>query len=110
MINTFVTLLLFQLAGEVLAHGLALPIPGPVIGMLLLLIYLMMKQDATEKLAPAANGLLRHLSILYVPAGVGVMLHAERIADEWLPIAAALLISTVLGMAVTALVIKWLQK
>lgn len=110
MINTFVILLLFQLVGEVVAHGFGMPIPGPVIGMLLLLIYLMVKQDAAEKLAPTAHGLLRHLSILFVPAGVGVMLHGQRIADEWLPIVAALVVSTVLGMIVTALTIKWLQK
>ena len=110
MLNTFVTLLLFQLAGEVIAHGFNLPIPGPVIGMLLLLIFLMVKGDATEKLAPTANGLLRHLSVLFVPAGVGVMLHGQRIADEWLPIVAALVISTVLGMVVTALTIKRMQK
>ena len=110
MINTFVILLLFQLAGEVIAHGFNLPIPGPVIGMLLLLIFLMVKGNAAEKLAPTANGLLRHLSVLFVPAGVGVMLHGQRIADEWLPIVAALVVSTVLGMVVTALSIKWLQK
>lgn len=110
MINTFVILLLFQLAGEVIAHGFGLPIPGPVIGMLLLLIYLLLNRDAVEKLAPTANGLLRHLSILFVPAGVGVTLHGQRIVSEALPIIAALIVSTLLGMIVTALVIKWLQK
>lgn len=110
MINTFVTLLLFQTIGEGIAHGLSLPIPGPVIGMLLLFCYLMIKQDALEKLAPTAQGLLRHLSILFVPAGVGVIVHGQRIAAEWVPIAVALVISTVLAMIVTALTIRWLQK
>lgn len=110
MINTFVILLLFQLAGEVIAHGFGMPVPGPVIGMLLLLIYLLLNRDAVEKLAPTANGLLRHLSILFVPAGVGVMLHGQRIVTEALPIVVALLVSTVLGMIVTAIAIKWLQK
>ncbi|TCS33477.1 holin-like protein [Paucimonas lemoignei] len=110
MINTFVILLLFQLVGEVIAHGFNLPIPGPVIGMLLLLLYLLLNRDAVEKLAPTANGLLRHLSILFVPAGVGVLLHGQRIVTESLPIIAALIVSTILGMVVTALVIKWLQK
>ncbi len=110
MINTFVTLLLFQTIGEAIAHGFSLPIPGPVIGMLLLFCYLMLKADALEKLAPTAQGLLRHLSILFVPAGVGVMVHGQRIAAEWLPIVVALVISTVLAIIVTALSIKWLQK
>jgi holin-like protein len=110
MINTFVILLLFQLIGEVIAHGFGLPIPGPVIGMLLLLIYLLLNRDALEKLEPTANGLLRHMSILFVPAGVGIMLHGQRIVAEALPIIVALIVSTVSGMIVTALVAKWLQK
>lgn len=110
MIETFITLLVFQTVGEAISHGLGLPIPGPVIGMLLLFVYLALRRGAVEQLAPAANGLLRHLSILFIPAGVGVMLHGERIAGEWLPITVALVVSTVLAIIVTALVIKHLQK
>ncbi len=110
MINTLVTLLLFQTIGEAIAHGFSLPIPGPVIGMLLLFIYLAVKKDALEMLAPTVQVLLRHLTILFVPAGVGVMVHGQRIAAEWLPIVVALVISTVLTILVTALSIKWLQK
>jgi holin-like protein len=110
MINTFLTLLIFQTIGEALSHGLSLPVPGPVIGMVLLFIFLMLKDDALEKLAPTAQGLLRHLSILFVPAGVGVMVHGRRIAAEWLPITVALVVSTVAALIVTALVVRWLQK
>lgn len=110
MINTFLVLLMFQTIGEAASHGLSLPVPGPVIGMVLLFCYLMIKEDAVDKLAPTAQGLLKHLSILFVPAGVGVMVHGQTIIAEWLPITGALLISTVVAMMVTALVIKWLQK
>jgi holin-like protein len=110
MIHTFATLLVFQTLGEAIAHGLSLPIPGPVIGMVLLLCYLLLRKGTAEELAPIANGLLRHMSILYVPAGVGVLVYAHRIAAEWLPIAVALVASTVLALVVTALVIRGLQK
>lgn len=110
MINTFATLLVFQAIGEAIAHGLSLAIPGPVIGMVLLFGYLMIKKDAVDKLAPTAQGLLRHLSLLFVPAGVGIMVHGQRIAAEWLPIVVALMVSTVAAILVTALVIRWLQK
>jgi holin-like protein len=110
MIATFATLLVFQSIGEGLAHALSLPIPGPVIGMLLLLVYLMFKRDAAAKLAPTSMELLRHLSLLFVPAGVGIMVHAQRVSAEWLPIAVALVSSTVVSIAVTAAVVRRLQK
>lgn len=110
MINTFATLLVFQTLGEILAYAFSLPIPGPVIGMLLLFCYFLVKQGAAEKLAPTTLEFLKHLSLLFIPAGVGIMVHAQRVAAEWLPIAAALVVSTAVSLVVTALVMKWLQK
>jgi len=103
----FITLLLvFQLVGEVISKGLDLPLPGPVVGMALLFIALVIKGDAPDGLKDTADGLLKHLSLLFVPAGVGVMLHLHMIREEWLPISAALVVSTVMTIAVTALVMK----
>lgn len=110
MVGTFATLLVFQTLGEGLSYALSLPVPGPVIGMLLLLAYLMLKHDAIGKLAPTSLALLKHLSLLFVPAGVGIMVHAQRIAAEWLPIMLALVISTVVSIIVTAAVVRWLRK
>jgi holin-like protein len=110
MLNTFATLLVFQTMGEGLAYSLSLPIPGPVIGMLLLFLYLLLKSDAVHSLAPTSLALLRHLSLLFVPAGVGIMVHAQRLAAEWLPITVALVVSTAVCIAVTALVVRALQK
>jgi holin-like protein len=110
MLNTLATLLVFQTIGEGLAYALSLPVPGPVIGMLLLFLFLLIKSDAAKKLAPASLELLKHLSLLFVPAGVGIMIHVQRVAAEWLPIAAALLASTVVSIVVTAAVLRWLQK
>jgi holin-like protein len=110
MIHTFATLLIFQTMGEGLAYAFALSIPGPVIGMVLLFCFLLLKPAAATKLAPVSLEFLRHLSLLFVPAGVGIMVYGQRVAAEWLPIAAALLASTVVSLIVSALALRWLQK
>lgn len=106
MIAALTQLLLFQLAGEVIAHGFGLPIPGPVIGMALLFLFLALRQGPSHELQQTSQGLLQHLSLLFVPAGTGVMLHLHRLQDEWLPLVLSLLISTAATLAVTALVMK----
>ncbi len=104
----FTWLLLFQCMGEALAYFFNLPIPGPVLGMALLFAALLVRGRATDPLTVTADGLAKHLSLLFVPAGVGVMLHVARVADEWLPIVVALGVSTVLAIAATALTFQWL--
>jgi len=106
MINTLTLLLIYQLVGELLARAFKLPIPGPVIGMALLFLTLLAHGRVSQELRAGTSSLLQHLSLLFVPAGAGVMLHLHRVADEWLPITLALVISTFAGMAVTALVLK----
>src|SRR5450631_1285774 len=101
-------LLVYQCIGEILARLMGLPVPGPVIGMVLLFATLLVRKAAPEPLQTAASGLLSHLSLLFVPAGVGVMLHFQRVANEWLAIVVALVVSTVLALAVTALVMRQL--
>ena len=110
MLAGFTVLLVFQLVGEVLARALGLPIPGPVVGMVLLFGALRLRRAIPDCLAHSADALLTHLSLLFVPAGVGAMLHAGRLADEWLAIVVALLLSTIGSIAVTALVMRALQK
>lgn len=107
----FVTILLLcQLAGEILSRLLSLPLPGPVLGMVILLAGLIVKGGVPEPLQRTAEGLLSHLSLLFVPAGVGVLLHMSLIAEEWAAISAALVGSTVLTIAVSALMIVWLTR
>jgi holin-like protein len=101
------TLLLFaQLLGEVIARALNVPIPGPVLGALLMAAFL-----AWRGISPAmhetSQTLLRNLALLFVPAGVGIIREAVVLADYWLALSLALLLSTVLTMAVTALVFAW---
>ena len=109
MIYALSLLLLYQLLGELLVRALGLPIPGPVLGMALLFITLLARGRAGTELKTNAGYLLQHLSLLFIPAGAGVMLHVHRVADEWLPILVALVVSTFAGMAVTALVLKTLM-
>lgn len=107
----YVTLLLAcQLAGEVIAKSLALPIPGPVIGMVLLLVGLLIKGDVPDALERTARAFLDNLSLLFVPAGVGVMLHLALVEREWLPITASLIGSCVITIAVTALLLRLLAR
>lgn len=109
-IPTMTKLLVFQAIGEFLSRALALPIPGPVIGMVLLLIYLMLKGGEAEKMAPAASQLLGYLPLFFVPAAVGILVHLHRVASEWLPIVVALVASTVAAIIVSAAVMRCLQK
>ena len=107
----FMTLLLCcQLVGELIVLASGLPLPGPVLGMVILFVGLLARGGVPDDLQALAGGLLRHLSLLFVPAGVGVMLHLALIADEWLAITLSLVLSTALTVAVTAGVMVCLQR
>lgn len=109
MLAAFTQILLFQLAGEVIARGLGLPVPGPVLGLLLLFAFLLWRGGPGPELQQAAQNLLQHLSLLFIPAGTGILLHIATLEREWLPISVAMVVSTVLAMAVTALLIQLLS-
>jgi holin-like protein len=98
-----------QLAGEVGVHALGIPVPGPVLGMFLLLLGLVLAGAVGASADQAANALLTHLSLLFVPAGVGIMVYLDRLGDAWVPILLTLLLSTLLTMAVTAWTMQWLM-
>jgi holin-like protein len=104
----FTWLLVFQCAGEALVRLAGWPIPGPVAGMALLFAALLLRKQAPDAMTVAAGGLGQHLSLLFVPAGVGVMMYIGQLTDEWLPILAAVVLSTVLAIATTALTFAWL--
>lgn len=92
-----------QLVGEVLAEGLHLPLPGPVIGMVLLFIVLQVRRPyADSGLLQTSDRLLRHLQLLFVPPGVGIVVYLGAVRDEALPIAGALVISWLAGLATVA--------
>ena len=101
-------LLLMQSAGEALSHFLQLPVPGPVVGMVLLLLALRWA-PVQQAIAPAAGFLLTHLSLLFVPVGVGVMTHLALLSTHGLRLVVVIVLSTWIGMAVTALVLRLWQ-
>ena len=110
MLFFFIILLSCQLAGEIIVIAAGLPLPGPVVGMALLLTGLLIRGRIPPDLDRMGDALLSHLSLLFVPAGVGVMLHAELLGAELLPIAASIIFSTMLTIAVTALLMQWLAR
>jgi holin-like protein len=110
MLGALTILLVYQLVGEVIVQFARLPVPGPVVGMLLLFVSLWARGRIAEPLRDTANGILQHLSLLFVPAGVGVMVHFARVSGEWLPIIVAVLASTALAIAVSALVMRALMR
>ena len=97
-----------QLLGELISTATGLPIPGPVCGMAFLFVGLILRGSIPADLAAVGSALLENLSLLFIPAGVGVMLHARLLARDWLPLSIALVISTCLTIAVTALMMSWL--
>ncbi len=106
MIGALTVLLAFQLVGEILVQISGLPAPGPVIGMVLLLLTLYWRGALPDALRTVAETLLSHLSLLFIPAGVGIIQHGARLAEEWLAIIVALALSTLITVAVTALAMQ----
>lgn len=106
MIKGLVILLLYQGAGEILALGLSSPVPGPVIGLVLLLGTLLWRQKTDPDVQMVAIGLTSHLGLLFVPAAVGVVSFLPLLKGHMLAILLVLVLSVVLAMAATALVLK----
>jgi len=98
-------LLAMQSLGELLSRGLGLPFPGPVVGMLLLLLALRLPL-VREPVAACANFLLSHLSLLFVPVGVGVMTHLGLLGQYGARMLAVIVLSTWIGLVVTVLVLR----
>ena len=104
MIYHLTVILLCQLAGEFLSQSLDLIVPGPVLGMIFLLALFLSAPKIAAAIQPTALGLLSHLSLLFVPAGVGIIGHLEQLGSDGIPILIALGVSTALAITVAALV------
>jgi holin-like protein len=102
----FAWLLTLQTAGELIARGLSLPIPGPVVGLLLLLPALRSAR-VRESVGVCADFLLAHLSLLFAPVAVGVMAYLPLLREYGLRLLLVLVVSTWIGVAVTALALRW---
>ncbi len=111
VLSALTVLFLCQFAGEIVSNALRLPVPGPVLGLVLLLGLLIVRGGkVTKELKPTAQVLLQNLSLLFVPAGVGVVTQLDVLGQNWLPVAVAIVVSTLLGLGVTAWVMQKLAR
>lgn len=111
MIRGFLVLLLCQLAGEALARALDVPVPGGVIGMLLLFIGLLLYKGVPADVENASQGLLRHLALYFVPASVGIMTMGPLLAREGVRIGTVMVLSTLVPLlACGYLLDRWLAR
>ena|SRR5579871_4994181 len=110
MIASLALILLCQLAGEAFVRGLSLPMPGPVVGLMLLLVLLMLRDRFTilargplqaDGVESTSRGLLANLSLLFVPAGVGVVQKLDLIVDHGIAFLGVLVISVLITLVVT---------
>lgn len=110
MISGLVQLFLWQAIGELSSKFLLPSIPGPVLGLVLLVAYLFVKGEVNTPLAEVADGFRQHLGLLFVPASVGVVLYLPELKAHALAVSLALVVSVVLAIGVTAVVLKacWL--
>ena len=108
----------FQLIGEVVQQYFVLLIPGPVVGLILLLMTLICTQGLTSSaigtlstsIFQSADGILRYLSLLFIPIGVGVIMHLQYLENNILRVMAIILIGTVTSLGLTAVLFERLTK
>ncbi len=106
VIHALGLILACQLGGEAAARALALPVPGPVLGMGALFVLMLASPRVAGAVRPVGEGILRHLSLLFVPAGVGVVGHLGALGEHVLGLGVALVASTVLAIAAGALTFR----
>lgn len=108
MLKAITILLVYQLVGEVITQAFGLPIPGPVIGMVLLFVTLVLRGGPDRELRDTSRQLLQYLSMLFIPAGAGIMLHFGTLQNEWLPILLTATLGTMLVIAISAKLLQYL--
>lgn len=99
-----------QLAGETLVAATGMPLPGPVAGMVLMLVILGVRGHVPEDLSAVSGTLLANLSLLFVPAGTGIITHLALIRNDLLPVGLALVASTLGAVVVTGLLMQALSR
>ncbi len=110
MLHGFLILIGCQLIGEIIVGVSGLPVPGPVLGMILLFISLLTTGNVSEGLAQAGDGLLKYIGLLFVPAGAGISAYLGLIAKHWDVILLASVTSTILTLITCAALYQILNK
>ncbi|MGE4481583.1 CidA/LrgA family protein, partial [Acidocella sp.] len=107
LVRALTILILDQLIGTILHQGTGLPVPGPVIGLVLALIWFLKFGPPSEDLRQTSQALLKYLGLLFVPAGVGVVNQLEILKQNALAIIISIGVSTTLGLLVTGVTMQW---
>jgi holin-like protein len=110
MISGLVQILLFQSIGELVSKFLLPTLPGPVIGLVLLVLWLALRKGINTELAMVADGFSQYLGLLFVPAAVGIVLFLPQLQANALAIMSALVGSVILTISSSALVVRFLSK
>lgn len=110
MLPALTAIFVCQLLGEMITVWLGLPLPGPVIGMAILFLALFSRGSIPREIGAVGDGLLQHLSLLFVPAGAGIMMHGARLEENALGIGMAILLSTLATLVVTGRLMALLTK
>ena len=118
MLRSFFIILLYQLVGETLQKFFNIIIPGPVIGLVLLLItFIFIKKFKDKKVLQikkdvikTGNIIVSHLSLLFIPIGVGVVMHISYLGENLFQVFAVIVIGTLLTVAFTAKIMELLNK
>jgi holin-like protein len=110
MIPGLVQILLWQGLGELISHFFLPIIPGPVLGLVFLLIFLIIKGHVNPSLALVSDAFSQHLGVLFIPAAVGVILFLPQLKANALAVISALLVSVVATIVVTAVVLRFISK
>lgn len=111
MLNGLMWLLGCQLAGELVVATLGLPVPGPVVGMVLLFALLQWRRpDRDADVFTFSDKMLRHLQLFFIPAGAGIFTYLTVVGDHAVPIVVAIVVSWLLALVVTGLVVAGLTR
>ncbi|MDA3920545.1 MAG: CidA/LrgA family protein [Salinisphaera sp.] len=109
MIASIAALLVLQLVGTIIIRLTGLPLPGPVLGMLILFVFLLWRGTTPAPFEATTRGLLRNLALLFVPAGVGIITHLHAVAEQWVALSITIMASGALAIVVTGFVLHWLM-
>ena len=105
MLGGLLVILVCQLIGDLIVRATGLPVPGPVVGMLLFLVWLLVRKPAEDAVeVRAADGLIAYLPLFFVPAVIGIIAYVPQLLAEWLPITLGLFLSWLVALLVTGAV------
>lgn len=108
MISGLVQILLWQGLGELFSHFLIPILPGPVLGLIFLLVFLIIRGRVNPSLATVSDTFSQHLGVLFIPAAVGVILFLPQLQAHAFAVIATLMVSVVLTIITTAVILRFI--